>query len=122
MFIVEGTRTGSVEFESIPACLWWCIQTLTTVGYGDAVPQTLCGRILASSFMLLGVATISLPILTIVSEFVRLYPKNIELVSNSGKEKIGGEGDKKELHLPLRSLQPIHRKASVYRSMPMVGR
>ena len=70
--------------HSIPDGLWWCLQTLTTLGYGDIIPLSLPGRCFAGFFMLLGAITISLPILTIVSQFVRLYPKNIALVSNSG--------------------------------------
>ena len=80
------------SFNSIPQGLWWGVQTLTTVGYGDVIPETVYGRTFACVFMLLGVAATSLPILTIVSQFVRLYPKNIELVSNSGEEKVGSGG------------------------------
>ena len=106
--LVEQTATGDGDFDSIPASLWWCVQTLTTVGYGEFVPQTFAGRVLASFYMLVGVATISLPILTIVSEFVRLYPKNVELISNCGKENIGA-GGKNESGVPLRTLKPIRR-------------
>ena len=80
------------SFTSVPASLWWSIQTLTTVGYGDLISNTLAGKVFACCFMLLGAVTVSLPILTVVSQFVRLYPKNIELVSNTGEEKIGGRG------------------------------
>lgn len=100
LLILEETGpVGNDLFNSVPQGLWWCVQTLTTVGYGDMIPKTFSGRLFASCFMLLGVATISLPILTIVSQFARLYPKNIELVSNSGEEKVGGAG-KYDLEIP----------------------
>ncbi len=35
--------------------LWWCIVTMTTVGYGDEVPATLGGRIVAATLMIVGV-------------------------------------------------------------------
>ena len=95
----EAARPGTFElgepghcFDSVPSSLWWAVQTLTTLGYGDLVPISAGGKMFAGLFMLLGVAAISLPILTIVSQFAKLYPKNIELVSNSGEEKLGSGG------------------------------
>ena len=116
MYALEQDTLGHNDFDSIPACLWWCIQTLTTVGYGDVIPHTFAGRFLAACFMLLGAVTISLPILTIVSEFVRLYPKNVELVSNTIEANKGGHGGNgTKVNLPLRTLKPIKRRSTVRR-------
>lgn len=41
-------------FTSIPEAMWWCIVTLTTTGYGDLVPVTLGGRIIAALTMFMG--------------------------------------------------------------------
>jgi len=49
------------KFSSIPAAMWWAVCTLTTVGYGDVVPQTDLGRLLASVMSLLGVGLFALP-------------------------------------------------------------
>ncbi len=46
MYLVEG-RVQPETFGSIPRAMWWSIVTLTTVGYGDVVPVTAAGRILA---------------------------------------------------------------------------
>lgn len=48
-------------FPDIPAALWWAVVTLTTVGYGDVVPITLVGRIIAAAIALIGVGFIALP-------------------------------------------------------------
>jgi voltage-gated potassium channel len=46
-------------FPSIASGLWWAVQTVTTVGYGDHVPETGAGRILAAIVMLLGIGFIT---------------------------------------------------------------
>jgi hypothetical protein len=76
MYYVEGgSGTG---FTSIPMSLWWAIQTITTLGYGDIVPSTFFGQVLSAGFMAFGALTISLPVLSIVTKFMTLYAKNIE--------------------------------------------
>src|SRR5438105_1665376 len=47
-------------FGSIPAALWWAIVTMTTTGYGDVVPHTVAGRILAGTVMVGGILTFAL--------------------------------------------------------------
>ncbi len=43
-------------FTSVPAASWWCVVTLTTVGYGDMFPVTIPGRIVAGVTMFMGLA------------------------------------------------------------------
>lgn len=47
-------------FGSIPAALWWGIVTMTTTGYGDVVPQTVGGRVLAGTVMIGGILVFAL--------------------------------------------------------------
>ncbi len=47
-------------FGSLPAALWWAVVTLTTTGYGDAVPQTNLGHLLGAFVMICGIATFGL--------------------------------------------------------------
>jgi voltage-gated potassium channel len=47
-------------FSSIPAALWWAIETLTTTGYGDVVPVTVVGRVLAGIVMVTGILLFAL--------------------------------------------------------------
>ena len=58
-FAEKGTQ--SEVFSSIPAAMWWAVVTLTTVGYGDLVPVTLAGRMLAAVIALLGIGLFALP-------------------------------------------------------------
>jgi voltage-gated potassium channel len=47
-------------FGSLPATLWWAVVTLTTVGYGDVVPVTPLGRIVAAMVMICGLGVFGL--------------------------------------------------------------
>jgi voltage-gated potassium channel len=44
------------EFPTLGSGLWWAAQTVTTVGYGDLVPEATAGRIVAVYVMLAGIA------------------------------------------------------------------
>lgn len=48
-------------FSSIPAAMWWGVETLTTVGYGDIYPITVTGRLLGSVVAILGIGLFALP-------------------------------------------------------------
>jgi voltage-gated potassium channel len=60
MFYVENEAQPTV-FSSIPASMWWGIETLTTVGYGDMLPVTTYGRILGGMISVLGIGLFALP-------------------------------------------------------------
>lgn len=65
MYVVEGKESG---FTSIPVSIYWCIVTLTTVGYGDIAPVTTLGQIIASFIMIMGYGIIAVPTGIITSE------------------------------------------------------
>lgn len=48
------------DFPTLGLALWWSVQTVTTVGYGDAVPTNPGGRFLATGLMIIGFASLSL--------------------------------------------------------------
>uniref|UniRef100_A0A8C6TM38 A-type voltage-gated potassium channel KCND1 n=1 Tax=Neogobius melanostomus TaxID=47308 RepID=A0A8C6TM38_9GOBI len=60
MFYAEKGTKGS-DFTSIPASFWYTIVTMTTLGYGDMVPNTIAGKIFGSICSLSGVLVIALP-------------------------------------------------------------
>ena len=58
MYVIEGPEHG---FTSIPISVYWAISTISTVGYGDLVPRTDIGRVLASFMMLVGWGILAVP-------------------------------------------------------------
>jgi voltage-gated potassium channel len=57
-------------FPTIGSGLWWAVQTVTTVGYGDAVPATIAGRLVAALVMLLGIGFVTVITASITGSFV----------------------------------------------------
>lgn len=49
------------KFASVFHCLWWAIITLTTVGYGDAIPVTVGGRIFTGLLLMIGLGIVAVP-------------------------------------------------------------
>jgi voltage-gated potassium channel len=58
------------EFPTIGDGLWWAVQTVTTVGYGDHVPETAVGHVVAAVVMLLGIGFVTVITASITSSFV----------------------------------------------------
>ena len=58
------------NFPSIGSGLWWAVQTTTTVGYGDHVPTTVGGRLIAAAVMLFGIGFLTVITAAITSTFV----------------------------------------------------
>jgi voltage-gated potassium channel len=58
------------QFSSIPAAMWWGVETLTTIGYGDILPVTVTGKIINSFIALLGIGLFALPAGILGSGFV----------------------------------------------------
>jgi len=59
-------------FKSIFHSLWWGITTLSTVGYGDAVPVTLGGRVFTGLVPLIGIVIVAVPSGIMASGLTRL--------------------------------------------------
>jgi voltage-gated potassium channel len=64
------TVVDNEDYSSLGSALWWAIQTTTTVGYGDHVPTTPAGRLLAALVMLFGIGFLAVITAAITSTFV----------------------------------------------------
>ncbi len=73
MYIIEGPEHG---FKSIPISVYWCIVTLTTVGFGDIAPSTPLGQLLATVIMILGYGIIAVPTGIVSAEYTKSMDKN----------------------------------------------
>jgi len=68
MHLVEG-RVQPEKFGTIPDAMWWAIVTLGTIGYGDVVPITIGGKVVAAATIFLGLIMIALPVGIIANAF-----------------------------------------------------
>lgn len=58
------------EFPDFGTGLWWALQTVTTVGYGDVTPENTLGRLVGAVFMLEAIAFVAIVTAAITSSFV----------------------------------------------------
>lgn len=66
----DGKNTG--DFASYADALWWGVITVTTIGYGDTVPRTWMGKIVASCFSVFAISFFALPAVSILKSHVFL--------------------------------------------------
>jgi voltage-gated potassium channel len=68
MHLAEG-RVQPDKLGTIPQALWWAIVTLGTIGYGDVVPVTALGKLIATGTIVMGLIVIALPVGIIATAF-----------------------------------------------------
>src|SRR5690554_2549653 len=75
MFTVENGHSG---FTNIPNSIYWCIVTMTTVGYGDIAPITPIGKAIASFIMIMGYGIIAVPTGIVTAELAKNRRSNVK--------------------------------------------
>jgi voltage-gated potassium channel len=68
MHLAEG-KAQPDKLGTIPDALWWSIVTIGTIGYGDVVPVTVVGKLIATGTIFLGLILMALPIGIIATAF-----------------------------------------------------
>jgi voltage-gated potassium channel len=87
LVLIAGALARIVEpevFTSLGLAYWWAITTVTTVGYGDVVPQDPGGRIVGAVLMLTGLSLI--PTLTSVIVSTLISKRNKEQTQHLEQE------------------------------------
>ena len=77
--MLDAERTVNAEINNFGDALWWSFSTVTTVGYGDTVPQTVTGRLIAVALMMAGVSLLAVVTATLASWIIeRVAEEDIE--------------------------------------------
>lgn len=87
----NAARTPQLSFSSIPASYWWSIISVTTVGYGDMVPHSIPGQLVALISILAGILILSFPSTSIFHTFHRTYIELTDEHCRLWKEERGAE-------------------------------
>ena len=81
MTVIAGVLihfTDGKTFPNVGDGMWWAVQTVTTVGYGDLVPASTLGRLIAALVMLGGLSFLAVITAAIASEFVESARGRVE--------------------------------------------
>ena len=85
-YLIEGPEG---EFMSIPHSMWWAVQTMSSVGYGDIVPVTPLGRTVSTLCALSGILLFCLPTPILVANFLKHYTR--AFLNPSSHDKLSDE-------------------------------
>ncbi|XP_019400211.1 PREDICTED: potassium voltage-gated channel subfamily G member 2 [Crocodylus porosus] len=73
VYLAERELGAKQEFTSVPTSYWWAVISMTTVGYGDMVPRSIPGQVVALSSILSGILLMAFPVTSIFHTFSRSY-------------------------------------------------
>jgi voltage-gated potassium channel len=108
--VAFGVLERIVEPETFPTVwlgMWWALETVTTVGYGDVVPLTTAGKIIGSFLLLGGLAFLTVIIAMITGGFVARYQRQaITEGEDAYVQRMDALGDElKEIRAELQRLR-----------------
>jgi voltage-gated potassium channel len=81
------------EYPNIWVGMWWALQTVTTVGYGDVTPRNPSGRIIAAVVMLEGIAFVTIAVAAITSVFVSRAARERGIAVDQAEKRIEAKVD-----------------------------
>ncbi|CAD8051804.1 unnamed protein product [Paramecium sonneborni] len=124
MYYLEYDENEIVEDEqkihSITEAIWWCIATMTTVGYGDKVPLSVFGKFIACIAAFLGITSISLPVAVMgmnLTQTLKDHEENIEIqklkdqfVMENDTQLVDNKNKQEQIQLNLKELKFMERR------------
>lgn len=107
--VLDAERGGSGPIQDYGDALWWSVETVTTVGYGDMFPVTTAGRVVAAMLMLTGIGVLGVVTASVASWLVQRVEE--------AEEEVRGEpataADVSELREEVRRLrEALERRTS----------
>ena len=101
------------DYSSIWDGMWWALQTVTTVGYGDVTPENPSGRIIGALVMLEGIAFLTIVIAAVTSTFVARAAQEREAAEGRSEDAAEARIEARLDHLDQRldQLESLLRKA-----------
>ena len=98
-FYVESSHPGTA-YISLPESMWWALQTVVSLGYGDIVPGSTFGKVIGSFVAIFGVLTLTIPLLSLGGKYLHLYNQAFEVYVGPDlvslcESKIGKRGRRK---------------------------
>ena len=85
------TLVDAEEFPDIGIGLWWALQTVTTVGYGDVAPQNPAGRVVGAVIMLESIAFIAIVTAAITSSFIERARREGSAAEDSPERQLSAQ-------------------------------
>jgi len=82
------TLVDPEEFPDLGTGLWWALQTVTTVGYGDVTPEKTAGRLVGAVFLLEAISFVTIVTAVITSSFVERARQ--QRIADSGTAEAAG--------------------------------
>ncbi|MGO3182234.1 MAG: ion transporter [Aequorivita sp.] len=105
MYLIEGEESG---FKSIPVSIYWCVVTLTTVGFGDIAPVTAAGQFLATLIMILGYGVIAVPTGIVSAQYVKRSGEDFVHVNSQSCSNCGAKKHRDDAEFCYRCSHELH--------------
>ena len=71
IILISSAIIALVEHHNFIDTIWWSVETIITVGYGESVPKTIVGKVIAVVLMFSGITTLGLLTNSLNNIFVR---------------------------------------------------